>query len=306
MQTNSENAVAEEIEESIAKVNVRGVVKEISMKVLFAVAAALFVLAVLTICIYLLLDAIPTIGEIGFVKFFTDDRWLIRSERFGIGSLVVGTALSTVGALVVGVPIGLMTATFMAFYCPRWLYKIIKPLTNILAGIPSIVYGFFGLTVIVPISRELLGGGGLNLLTTSFVLGIMILPTIISISENSLRAVPKPFYEGAVALGATKERAIFRTMFPSASSGVLTAIILGMGRAIGETAAITLICGNIDQIPGSLADPFITLASAIASGMGYASTTNLERPALIAVAAVLLIIILLITTVVMLLKKKKY
>ena len=306
MQTNSENAVAEEIEESIAKVNVRGVVKEISMKVLFAVAAALFVLAVLTICIYLLLDAIPTIGEIGFVKFFTDDRWLIRSERFGIGSLVVGTALSTVGALVVGVPIGLMTATFMAFYCPRWLYKIIKPLTNILAGIPSIVYGFFGLTVIVPISRELLGGGGLNLLTTSFVLGIMILPTIISISENSLRAVPKPFYEGAVALGATKERAIFRTMFPAASSGVLTAIILGMGRAIGETAAITLICGNIDQIPGSPADPFITLASAIASGMGYASTTNLERPALIAVAAVLLIIILLITTVVMLLKKKKY
>ena len=306
MQTNSENAVAEEIEESIAKVNVRGVVKEISMKVLFAVAAALFVLAVLTICIYLLVDAIPTIGEIGFVKFFTDDRWLIRSERFGIGSLVVGTALSTVGALVVGVPIGLMTATFMAFYCPKWLYKIIKPLTNILAGIPSIVYGFFGLTVIVPISRELLGGGGLNLLTTSFVLGIMILPTIISISENSLRAVPKPFYEGAVALGATKERAIFRTMFPASSSGVLTAIILGMGRAIGETAAITLICGNIDQIPGSLADPFITLASAIASGMGYASTTNLERPALIAVAAVLLIIILLITTVVMLLKKKKY
>ncbi len=306
MQKNPENTETAGGVESFAKVNVRGTVKEISMKVLFAVAAALFVLAVLTICIYLLVDAIPTIGEIGFVKFFTDDRWLIRSERFGIGSLVVGTALSTVGALVVGVPIGLMTATFMAFYCPKWLYKIIKPLTNILAGIPSIVYGFFGLTVIVPISRELLGGGGLNLLTTSFVLGIMILPTIISISENSLRAVPKPFYEGAVALGATKERAIFRTMFPAASSGVLTAIILGMGRAIGETAAITLICGNIDQIPGSLADPFITLASAIASGMGYASTTNLERPALIAVAAVLLIIILLITTVVMLLKKKKY
>ena len=306
MQKNSENAENAEMSESIAKVNTRAVIKEISMKVLFAIAAALFVLAVLTICIYLLIDAIPTIGEIGFVKFLTDDRWLIRSERFGIGSLVVGTALSTVGALVVGVPIGLMTATFMAFYCPKWLYKIIKPLTNILAGIPSIVYGFFGLTVIVPISRELLGGGGLNLLTTSFVLGIMILPTIISISENSLRAVPKPFYEGAVALGATKERAIFRTMFPAASSGVLTAIILGMGRAIGETAAITLICGNIDQIPGSLADPFITLASAIASGMGYASTTNLERPALIAVAAVLLIIILLITTIVMLLKKKKY
>lgn len=303
MQENPANA---EVEESIVKVNMRNAVKEIAMKVLFAVAAALFVIAVLTICIYLLIDAIPTIAEIGFVKFLTDDRWLIRSQRFGIGSLVVGTALSTVGALVVGVPIGLLTSTFMAFYCPKWLYSVVKPLTNILAGIPSIVYGFFGLTVIVPISRQLFGGGGLNLFTTSLVLGIMILPTVISISENSLRAVPKSFYEGALALGATKERSIFRTMFPAAGSGVLTAIILGMGRAIGETAAITLICGNIDQIPSSLADPFITLASAISSGMGYASTSNLERPALIAVAAVLLIIILLITTIVMLLKKKKY
>ncbi len=303
MQENPANA---EVEESIVKVNMRNAVKEIAMKVLFAVAAAFFVIAVLTICIYLLIDAIPTIAEIGFVKFLTDDRWLIRSQRFGIGSLVVGTALSTVGALVVGVPIGLLTSTFMAFYCPAWLYKVLKPLTNILAGIPSIVYGFFGLTVIVPISRQLFGGGGLNLFTTSLVLGIMILPTVISISENSLRAVPKSFYEGALALGATKERSIFRTMFPAAGSGVLTAIILGMGRAIGETAAITLICGNIDQIPSSLADPFITLASAISSGMGYASTSNLERPALIAVAAVLLIIILLITTIVMLLKKKKY
>ncbi len=295
-----------QVDAGIAKADVRGAAKEVSMKVLFAVAAALFVLAVLTICLYLLADAVPTIGKIGFVKFFTDERWLIRSERFGIGSLVVGTALSTAGALLVGVPVGLMTATFMSFYCPKWLYRAIKPLTNILAGIPSIVYGFFGLTVIVPLSREMFGGGGMNLFTTSLVLGIMILPTVISISENSLRAVPKSFYEGALALGATKERAIFRTVFPAASSGVLTAIILGMGRAIGETAAITLICGNIDNIPTSLAEPFITLASAIASGMGYASTTNLERPALIAVAAVLLIIILLITTVVMLLKKKKY
>lgn len=299
-------AVPAEGEETIARVNVRNAVKEISMKVLFAISAAVFIAAVLIICIYLLWQAIPTIGEIGFINFITDDIWMIDEGRFGIGSLVVGTTLSTLGALIVGVPIGLLTATFMAFYCPAWLYKILKPLTNILAGIPSIVYGYFGLTTIVPISREIVGGAGYNLFTTSIVLGIMVLPTIISITENSLRAVPKSFYEGAVALGATKERAIVRTMFPAAGSGVLTAIILGMGRAIGETAAITFICGNIPQIPESLADPFITLASAIASGMGYANPYNLQRASLIAVAAVLFLIVLIITTIVMLLKKKKY
>lgn len=299
-------AVPDGGESPIAKASLRNAVKEISMKVLFAIAAAVFILAVVVICVYLLAQAFPTIGEIGIVKFLTDERWLIRSGYFGISSLVVGTALSTVGALIVGVPIGLLTATFMAFYCPAWLYKILKPLTNILAGIPSIVYGYFGLTTIVPLSREIVGGAGYNLLTTSIVLGIMILPTIISISENSLRAVPKPFFEGAVALGATKERAIVRTMFPAAGSGVLTAIILGMGRAIGETAAISLICGNIAQIPDSLSDPFITLASAISSGMGYANPYNLERASLVVVAAVLFLIVLIITTIVMMLKKKKY
>ena len=133
----------------------RNAVKEIAMKVLFAISAAVFIAAVLIICIYLLWQAIPTIGEIGFINFITDDIWMIDEGRFGIGSLVVGTTLSTLGALIVGVPIGLLTATFMAFYCPAWLYKILKPLTNILAGIPSIVYGYFGLTTIVPISREI-------------------------------------------------------------------------------------------------------------------------------------------------------
>lgn len=291
---------------ALGKADTKNIVKEIAMKVLFAVAAAIFIMAVGVICVYLLAQAIPTINEIGWVKFITDEKWIIRSGRFGIGSLVIGTVLSTVGALIVGVPIGLLTAIFMAFYCPAWLYKILKPLTNILAGIPSIVYGYFGLTTIVPFSAEMFGGAGYNLFTTSVVLGIMVLPTIISISENSLRAVPKSFYEGAVALGATKERAIVKTMFPAAGSGILTAIILGMGRAIGETAAISLICGNIAQIPDSLADPFITLASAISSGMGYADPYNLERASLIAVAAVLFVIVLIITTIVMMLKKKKY
>ena len=292
MQLKPKNTESAPADEGIEKVNTRAVVKEISMKVLFAVAAALFVVAVLTICIYLLVDAIPTIGEIGFVKFLTDDRWLIRSERFGIGSLVVGTALSTIGALVVGVPIGLMTATFMAFYCPKWLYRVLKPLTNILAGIPSIVYGFFGLTVIVPLSRDLVGGGGLNLLTTSIVLGIMILPTIITVSKTSLDAVPQSYYEGSLALGATHERSVFFTVLPAAKSGVMSAVILGIGRAIGETMAVVMVAGNQTWMPQGLFQGLRTMTSNIVIEMGYAA--GLHREALIATGVVLFVFILII------------
>ena len=298
------NTAAPAAESAVSKVNYRSLVKEIGMKVVFAVAAAIFILAVIVICGYLFYRAIPAIGEIGWIDFLFGDRWLTSEGYFGIGSLVVGTCYSTVGALIVGVPIGLLTATFMAFYCPRWLYKVLKPLTNILAGIPSIVYGYFGMRAIVPISKALVGGAGYNLITTSVVLGIMILPTIISITENSLRAVPKSYYEGTIALGATKERAIFRTMFPAAWSGVMTAIVLGLGRAIGETAAIKLICGNVAQIPLDLSKPFITLASAISSGMGYASGIRLD--ALVACGAVLFVFILIITILIMLLKRRSY
>lgn len=289
-------------EESVAKIHVGAAVREVGMKVIFAIAAVIFVAAVLVICIYLFARAIPGVSEIGWINFFFGEDWALGMDLFGIGTLIVGTCLSTVGALVVGVPIGLLTAVFMAFYCPRWLYKFLKPLTNILAGIPSIVYGYFGLKVVIPLVRSAFGGAGFNLITSSLVLGVMILPTIISITENSLRAVPKSYYEGSLALGATKERAIFRTMFPAASSGVMTAIILGVGRAIGETAAITLLCGNIAQFPTSLTDPFVTLASAISSGMGYSSGLRLE--ALVGCAAVLFVFVLIITVLIMLLKKK--
>lgn len=287
---------------SFGALNYRTAIKEISMKILFAVAAVVFIAAVLVICIYLLAQTIPTIGKIGVVEFFFGDRWLTSAGHYGIGSLVVGSCYSTAGALIVGVPIGLLTATFMAFYCPRWLYKLLKPFTNILAGIPSVVYGYFGLQIIVPVVRSIAGGAGFNLITTSLVLGIMILPTIISVTENSLRAVPKNYFEGSIALGATKERAIFRTVFPAAKSGVMTAIILGLGRAIGETAAVTFICGNVAQFPSDLTQPFITLASAIASGMGY--STGLRFDALVACAGVLFVFILIITTLLMLLRRK--
>mgnify|MGYP006071313415 FL=1 len=289
---------------AIPSVNKAAAVREILMRILFAVAAAVFIVVVLVICVYLFVSAVPTISEIGWIDFLFGDRWLPSSGYYGVGTLVVGTACATAGALVVGVPIGLLVAVFMAFYCPKPLYSFLKPLTNILAGIPSIVYGYFGLQLIVPMVQQMFhAASGTTLLTTAIVLGIMIMPTIISITENSLRAVPKSYYEGTIALGATKERAIFRTMFPAAKSGVMTSIILGLGRAFGETAAVVFICGNSAQFPTSLLDPIRTLSSNIALEMGYAR--HLHREALIACAVVLFVFILLITLLVMLLRRKE-
>lgn len=289
---------------AIARADRKKAIKETGMKCLFIIAATLFIIVVATVCIYLFILAVPTIAEIGFVEFLFGTEWIPSDGLYGIGTMIVGTAYATAGALIVGVPIGLLTAVFMAFYCPAWLYRILKPMTNILAGIPSIVYGYFGLKVIVPFVYSLAGEGtGMCLLTTALVLGVMILPTVISITENSLRAVPKSYFEGAVALGATKERAIFRTVFPAAGSGVLTAIILALGRAFGETAAVVIICGNKSQFPTSLFDPFSTLSSLIANQLGYAE--DLQREALIACAAVLFVFILIITVIVMFLRKKE-
>ncbi len=289
---------------AIARADRKKAIKETGMKCLFIIAATLFIIVVATVCIYLFILAVPTIAEIGFVEFLFGTEWIPSAGLYGIGTMIVGTAYATAGALIVGVPIGLLTAMFMAFYCPAWLYRILKPMTNILAGIPSIVYGYFGLKVIVPFVYSLAGEGtGMCLLTTALILGVMILPTVISITENSLRAVPKSYFEGAVALGATKERAIFRTVFPAAGSGVLTAIILALGRAFGETAAVVIICGNKSQFPTSLFDPFSTLSSLIANQLGYAE--DLQREALIACAAVLFVFILIITVIVMFLRKKE-
>ena len=289
---------------AIPSVNRAAAAREMLMRILFAVAAAVFIVVVLVICVYLFVSAVPTISEIGWIDFLFGDRWLPSSGYYGVGTLVVGTACATAGALVVGVPIGLLVAVFMAFYCPKPLYSFLKPLTNILAGIPSIVYGYFGLQLIVPMVQQMFhAASGTTLLTTAIVLGIMIMPTIISITENSLRAVPKSYYEGTIALGATKERAIFRTMFPAAKSGVMTSIILGLGRAFGETAAVVFICGNSAQFPTSLLGPSRTLSSNIALEMGYAR--HLHREALIACAVVLFVFILLITLLVMLLRRKE-
>ena len=186
------------------------------MKVVFLVAACVSIIAVVLICVFLFASGVPAIKEIGFSDFLLGDSWKPNQDLYGIFPMIIGSIYVTAGAIIVGVPIGLLCAVFMARYCPKGLYRIMKPAVDLLAGIPSIVYGFFGLMVIVPLVQDSLGGSGKCLLTSSVLLGIMILPTIISVSESNIRAVPEYYYEGALALGATKERSIFRVILPAA------------------------------------------------------------------------------------------
>ncbi len=290
--------------EAVIRRNKKTDLKELLMKIVFIIAAVCFIAAVLIICLFIFMQAVPAIAEIGFFKFLFGTEWKPSdtNPKFGIATMIVGSCYVTAGALVLGVPVGFLTAVFMARYCPKPLYRVMKPVTNILAGIPSIVYGYFGLTVIVPLVRRTFGGSGSSILTASIILAIMILPTIISVSENAIRAVPKSYYEGAVALGATKERAIFCTEVPAAKSGIVTSIILGLGRVIGETMAVVMIAGNQPQFPSSITDGVRTMTANIVLELGYA--TDLHRGALIATAAVLFVFILLITMLIALVRRK--
>ncbi len=221
--------------------------------------------------------------------------------------MIIGSMYVTVGAVFTGVPVGLLTAVFMAFYCPEKLYRPLKAATELLAGIPSVIFGFFGLVVLVPLVREMgrdlgFGGNGNSIMTASLLLGMMILPTVIGLTETSLRAVPGQYYEGALALGATKERSIFRVVFPAAKSGVVAAIVLGIGRAIGETMAVIMVAGNQARIPQGIFRGVRTLTANIVIEMGYA--TGLHREALIATGVVLFIFILILNSAVAVLKRR--
>lgn len=217
--------------------------------------------------------------------------------------MILGSIYVTAGALIVGVPIGILTAVFLAKYCPRKWYRILKGGVDLLAGIPSVVYGFFGLVVLVPMVRDTFGGNGNSILTASLLLGIMILPTIIETSEAAIQAVPDKYYEGALALGATHERSVYRTVVPAAKSGILAGIILGVGRAIGETMAVIMIAGNQARMPAGLLKGVRTLTANIVIEMGYAA--DLHREALIATGVVLFVFILIINLLFSLLKRKK-
>ena len=276
--------------------------KERLMHVVFLLAACTSILAVVLICIFLFANGIPAIGKIGVFDFLLGTKWKPLNDLYGIFPMILGSIYVTAGALVIGVPIGLGCAVFMARFCPKGLYKLLKPAIDLLAGIPSIVYGFFGLMVLVPISQALFGGGGKGLLTASVLLGIMILPTIISVAESALRAVPESYYEGALALGATHERSVFFAVFPAAKSGILAGVILGVGRAIGETMAVIMVAGNQPIIPSGLLSGVRTMTANIVLEMGYAA--DLHREALIATSVVLFIFILIINLCFSLLKRR--
>ena len=276
--------------------------KEKGMKLVFFLTACTSILAVVFICIFLFANGIPAIKEIGFKEFVFGKVWKPTNSLYGIFPMIIGSLYVTAGAIVIGVPVGIFTAVFLAKYCPKKLYRFIKPAVDLLAGIPSVIYGFFGLVVLVPFVRTHLGGDGNSIVTASILLGIMILPSIINVSESAIRAVPDSYYEGALALGATRERSVFFAVLPAAKSGVFAGIILGIGRAIGETMAVMMVAGNQARIPDSVLKGVRTLTANIVMEMGYA--TDLHREALIATGVVLFIFILIINLGFSIMKRK--
>ena len=269
--------------------------KENAMRILFIVCACVSILAVALICVFLFANGLPTIFEIGPLNFLLGTEWRPSNDIYGIFPMIVGSIYVTAGALVVGVPVGLLTAMYLSFFASERIKKILLPAIQLLAGIPSVVYGFFGVMVLVPWVAALadpFDGSGMSMFTASLVLGIMILPTIITVSKTSLDAVPGSYYEGSLALGATHERSVFTIMLPAAKSGVLSAVILGVGRAIGETMAVIMVAGNQPIMPSGLFEGLRTMTSNIVLEMGYA--TGLHRQALIATGVVLFVFILLI------------
>ena len=278
------------------------------MHIVFFVCALASIAAVVLICLFLFANGIPAMKEIGLLNFLTCAKWKPGNDIYGILPMILGSIYITAGAVVIGVPVGLLTAIFMAFYCPKKLYGLLKPCTELLAGIPSIVYGFFGMVVIVPCIRTvaaLFGAdiSGSSILAASVLLGIMILPTVIGVSEAALRAVPSAYYEGAVAMGARHERAIFTVMLPAAKSGVLAGVVLGIGRAIGETMAVIMVAGNQPRLTGNMLKGIRTMTANIVIEMGYA--TGLHREALIATGVVLFVFILIINLTFSILKRRK-
>jgi phosphate transport system permease protein len=269
-------------------------IKEKVFAIIFFLAALTSIIAVALICFFLFANGLPAMKKIGFFEFVLGQNWSPQDvpPSFGIFPMIIGSIYITAGAIIVGVPIGVLTAIYMARFCPRRIYKILKPATDLLAGIPSVIYGFFGLVLIVPFIRTYFGGTGSSILAASLLLGIMILPTIIGISESAIRAVDNSYYEGAVALGATHERAVFYAVLPAAKSGILAAVVLGVGRAIGETMAVIMVAGNQARMPVNILRGARTLTANIVTEMGYAA--DLHREALIANGVVLFVFILII------------
>jgi len=262
----------------------------IRLSLLTVALTAITVLAVITIFIFE--QGLPVMVKYGLKNFLFGQDWYPSEKSFGLLPMIVGSLLVTLGALLIGVPLGLASAIFLTEFSSRRLSRLLKPVFELLAGIPSVVYGFLGLMFLVPFIRENLGGPGLSVLAASIILGIMILPTIISISIDSIRAVPDSYREGSIALGATKWQTVRMVVLPAARSGLVAGIILGMGRAIGETMAVIMVAGNAADLPASWLAPVRTLTSNIALEMAYASGEH--RQALFATGVVLFVIIMIL------------
>lgn len=267
--------------------------KLIQFSLLMIAFSAVSILVVITVFIFK--EGTPIIFKYGINKFLFGVDWYPAEKSFGLLPMIIGSVIVTIGALVIGVPFGLSCAIFLTEFSNKRLRQIIKPVIELLAGIPSVVYGFMGVIILVPFIRETFGGPGLSVLAASIILGIMILPTIISISIDSLQAVPRSYREGSIALGATKWQTTKMVILPAARSGIIASIILGMGRAIGETMAVIMIAGNAIAIPHSILDSVRTLTSNIALELGYASGEH--RQALFATGVILFVIIMILNTI---------
>lgn len=266
--------------------------KEKVMYVIFLLSSCMSVLAAAIICVFLFANGIPAIQKIGIGNFLLGTKWKPGNDIYGIFPMILGSLLVTSGAILIGVPIGILTAVYLAKFCPKKFYRILRSAVDLLSEIPSVVYGFFGMVVLVSIMAKLFGGSGKNMVTASILLGIMIFPTIVGVSEAAVRAVPESYYEGALALGATHEYSVFFTILPAARSGILASVILGVGRAVGETMAVIMVAGNQARIPNSVFSGVRTMTANIVLEMGYAA--DLHREALIATAVVLFVFILMI------------
>lgn len=284
--------------------------KENVARGVFTLTALISVAAIILICGFLFINGIPAIKEIGLKNFIFGTKWAPTNSNpsFGILPMICGSFLVTLGAILIGVPVGILTAVFMSRFCPKKIYSFLKTASDLMAGIPSVVYGFFGLVILVPLVRLLRDNFGMNtngcsILTASILLGIMILPTIVSVSEASIRAVPNTYYEGARALGATHERSVFCVIVPAAKSGIMAGVILGVGRAIGETMAVIMVAGNQARMPEGILSGVRTMTANIVIEMGYA--TGIHREALIATGLVLFVFILIINLCFSFLKRKE-
>ena len=278
--------------------------KETAMKIVFLIAACVSVFAVALICVFLFANGIPAMKEIGFGDFLLGQTWKPGSEMYGILPFILGSIYVTAGAIILGVPIAILTSVFMAYYCPKKLYRPLKSGINLMAGVPSVVYGFFGLVLLVPLIKDtFVLRSGSTMLTASILLAIMILPTVVGVIEPALESVPKSYYEGALARGASHSKSVFFTIVPAAKSGIVAGVVLGIGRAVGETMAVIMVAGNNTWMPQGLLEGVRTMTSNIVLEMGYAS--GLHREALIATGVVLFVFILIINLCVSLLNRRR-